>query len=262
MNEDLKIYTALANSDATHHYKKKNLEFDYLTKKEFKKLCEDNEAINVVGSIKLSKQTNNQNESCVLVKSNDCEFRFKLFENAGKGFVKGYLKVSDTEYIEIKSFVFIPLILLFAVLLLSAILAFALFNKPSDDNNSLSIASSKDWDKNLPANGDSDSQQASTESISIPGYSDLYVSADNPSIELINPDNNTVYMVYTVSYKDKVIYETDGVIPAGKMVDANFYELFNKKQGAYDVVFQISTYDVETNAPCNGATQHVTINVK
>ena len=258
MSRELKIYTALANSEAKPHYKKKKLEFDYLTKKEFKKLCKDNNYVKVVGSIKLSKQTNSTNISCVIVESNDCEFKFELSEKTSKRFVKGYLKVGENEYVTIKSFCFLPIILFFVALLIGLSLAFVLTNDKSD-NERLPIVG-EDWDGNLPSNGDS--QPASAESIEIPGYADLYVSSDKPLVQLINPDGNTVYMAYTVSYQDKVIYETDGAIPAGKMVEANFYDLFNKKSGSYDVVFKISTYDVKTNAPCNGATQNVTITVK
>ena len=97
-----------------------------------------------------------------------------------------------------------------------------------------------------------------TESIEIPGYSNLGVSKDNPTIRLGNPEENTVYLQYEITKDDEVIFETKAIKP-GNMVEANMYELLD--EGKNEVTISINTYDVETETACNGATQAVTITV-
>ena len=109
----------------------------------------------------------------------------------------------------------------------------------------------------MPSNGQQ--SEGSSESIEIPGYSNLYVSSESPEILLINPDENTVYFVYTISKDNEVIYETKAIAP-NKTISVNFKELL--PVGEHDLTFQISTYDIETQAPCNGATQKVSMTIQ
>lgn len=263
------IYSAQPILGAKHTYKKKELQFDYLTKKEFKEQVSEQNA-KLVGSIKLSKQTNNKNVDAVVIDSNDCTYRFELIDKPedgkdlamSKGPVLGYIKVDENTYIEVKKSLFILIPIFFGILILGICLFTFLPSGDTPTDNPLHIAEGQDWDGNLPSNGDPDAKPASAESITIPGYADLYVSSEKPSVQLINPDGNTVYMVYSISYNDEVIYETDGAIPAGQMVEADLYNVFNGAAGTYDLTFKISTYDANTNAPCNGATQPVTLNIK
>lgn len=249
-------YEAQMIPDAKH-YSKEKLEFDYLTRKEFKKL----EDSNVVGRIVLSKFTNDDNASTLVVKSNDCTYRFALVNvnKSLKYFVLGYIKVGTNTYVEVtKSLTFLILSLL---LILFIGLAVAYFTS-NDVSLGPDIADGSDWDGNFPLNGDTEEPFVTPDSIIIPGYSDIYISSDKPNVQLINPDNNTVNMVYEILYNDKVIYETDGAITVGKVVNANLFDIFNGKEGKYDLVFRISTYDVDTNIMCNGATQSVVLTIK
>ena len=125
-------------------------------------------------------------------------------------------------------------------------------SNPNKNTNKLDIESGSDWDGNMPQNGEQ--SESNAESIEIPGYSELYVSTENPTIQLINPDGYTVYFVYTILEGQDVVYETKAIEP-NKMVEVNLKELLEK--GEHNLSFVISTYDIETQAGCNGATQEV-----
>jgi hypothetical protein len=58
---------------------------------------------------------------------------------------------------------------------------------------------------------------------------------------------------------DEILYETKAIEP-NKMVSLNIKDLLDV--GEYNLSFVISTYDVETQTPCNGATQEVTVTVR
>ena len=119
----------------------------------------------------------------------------------------------------------------------------------------LQIANGQEWDGNLPQNGEQTT--ASAESIEIPGYAEMHLSAENKEIQLINPKDNTVYFVYTIKDDDdNVIYESQAIEP-NKMISVNLYDLL--EVGEHKLFFAISTYDIETKAPCNGATQEVAV---
>ncbi len=114
-----------------------------------------------------------------------------------------------------------------------------------------------DWDGELPSNGDiADTQDMG--SIEIPGYSEVYVTDEETEIELINPTDNTVSFVYTITFNGEVIYQSDEILP-GKYLCWNPKEYF--EEGTYTLTFSISTYETDTKTPCNGALQSVILHV-
>lgn len=248
------------NIEKSNHYKKKKLEFDYLKEKDFKKLKEKNKDITVLGSIKL-KETNNSKVDTIVVESNDCTFNFELLKEKEPNGIIGYVLVFDNTYVAIsKDSIVIPLI--FLLVIIGVIISFLVFyNKPNNNNSdpstNLDFENGSEWNGEMPQNGEQ--SKANSESIEIPGYADLYVSEENPEIQLINPKGNTVYFVYTISEGDKVIYETKAIEP-NKMVSVNLKELLSK--GEHNLSFAIATYDVKNQTACNGATQDVTVTVK
>lgn len=256
-----RIYRAQKMPNAKHYHKGR-LKFDYLTKSQLQAL----QTVSVLGRVNLKKSRYKSDDSTFTLKipyekSETVAFWYDEIpkNKKTKGSVLGYVKVGVGQYVEViatKSF--LPLFLLLFLCLLGAG-AFWFYYRPSGDDGP-GIADATDWDGNLPSNGDDTAMIE--ESITIPGYADLHISHDSPTVQLINPDGNTVNMVYTISYKDNVIYETDGAIPAGKAVEADFYQLFDGKAGSYDLTFLISTYDVTTDQPCNGATQAVTLTIQ
>lgn len=171
-------------------------------------------------------------------------------------FVKGYAHVEDNKYVYVaRNPIF--LILLLLLLLLGCfvgcwkLLPGSDVKVPEKVQELLPIADSEDWDGEYAKGEESEAIAEQTE---IPGYANLFVSKDSPSINLINPDGNTVYFKYIISENDVVLFETDLIEP-NKMIPANLYELLT--EGEHVLKFQINTYDVETQAACNGATQTV-----
>lgn len=119
------------------------------------------------------------------------------------------------------------------------------------------------WDGEYSLSGER--TEASAESIIIPGYADLVFNDKVHAVNLINPDANTVYMVYTIKNGDEVLFESKGIAP-GKQLTLTFYneETGEKllEKGEYTLNFIISTYDVDTMSACNGANQTVKVTIK
>lgn len=149
----------------------------------------------------------------------------------------------------------IAIIIIILLLLLRSCGGCGPANAPTTPNRpDIEIEGDNKWDGTIQ----DQTETAITESIEIPGYSNLGVSKDNPTIRLGNPEANTVYLQYQIIKDDEVIFETKAIKP-GNMVEANMYELLD--EGKNEVTISINTYDVETETACNGATQAVTITV-
>jgi hypothetical protein len=265
--------------DCAKRYKnsKKELEFDYIPKKEFEKLeKKQNTTFGVVGSIKL-KETNKTKTDNVTIHFNDRMFIYEL-ENVPEDTydkserpsnVMGYLKVGDDEYVAIVKtnilFLILFPILGIIILTIGLLLSTGDGNKPDPDSSQNSSVSSEskpslDIESGQDITDDRvDEDDKIQESITIPGYANLYVSTKNPSISLINPEGNSVYLRYIIKNGEEVIYETKALEP-NKMVKANLKELL--PNGEYELTFIIETYDIKTQSPCNGATQEVKFLVK
>ena len=269
MCQNYNIQTIESSIINTKHYHRNNLEFDYIKPKEFEKYAEQYKPI-IIGSIKL-KTTDKDNIDTVTIKSNDKIFRYELIrqpkENEDKTKiiekpkkVLGYILVSENTYVAVlKSDFIIPILLLFlfCFLLIGCIIGYKSCSPDTPSLPNLEKESGEDWDGDLPSNGKN--SEANSESTQIPGYTDLYVSAENPEIQLINPEGNTVYFQYTISENDTTIFETKAIAP-NKMVTCNLKELL--PVGEHTLNFSISTYDIETEAACNGATQEVKLTVE
>ena len=124
---------------------------------------------------------------------------------------------------------------------------------------SLELEEDAAWDGEMTTNNTD--QNAMDETITIPGYSALYVDENSKTVRLVNPEENTVYLQYSILKDEDTIYSTKGIKP-GNMVEADLYSaLKNYGSGEYDLSFVISSYDVDTQESCNGATQTVHITV-
>lgn len=95
--------------------------------------------------------------------------------------------------------------------------------------------------------------------ITFAGYGKYSVSADNPNVELKNPDGNFVDMVFTLTDKStgEIIART-GKVAAGEFVYVNVMDFYTE-QGVYDVAVAISTYDSQSGAQMNGMNQEMEI---
>lgn len=247
-------------------YNKNDIKFDYLTPNDFKDVQGKTNA-KVVGSIHL-KETNKNNVDVVIVDSNNKTFQFEVENDTSTSGVMGYILVYDNTYIAIKKnspFLF----LLLGIAAICIIIAIVMFVKPTNQGDvntdttvlepvDLDIANAQDWNGELPQNGEQ--SVANSESIEIPGYAELHLNSENKEIQLINPEFNTVYFVYTIKDEnDNVIYESQAIEP-NKMISANLYDLLDA--GEHKLFFAISTYDIDSRTPCNGATQEVSVEVK
>ncbi len=116
----------------------------------------------------------------------------------------------------------------------------------------------EDWDGTVPSD---DSVAGAAEDIEIVGYERITVTKENPYVQLINPTGNTVYFKYAIMAPDKQkVVMTTNLIPPGKYVQWNARE--DLLPGEYDVPLLLSTYDLTTQAPCNGANLHIHITVQ
>lgn len=229
-------------------------------------IFDENPEVRFVGGTGLKKATEkNQDKADFLVKlpvleDDDEEEILYLGKKRKKGFLKGYLKVNDTEYIEYRTWglLFIILLgLLGAALIISIVMnqcGFFCGKRPVYDKPI--IGQGDNWNGEIDQAGDK--VQFDDERIEIPGYHELYVTASEPIIGLGNPEVNTVYFKYEIKEGDRVVYETDYIEP-GKQVRWNAYETLSA--GDHNLSFVVSTVDVEAYYPCNGATLTVLLHV-
>lgn len=125
-----------------------------------------------------------------------------------------------------------------------------------DKKTPLEIAEGEQWNGQLPQNGEV--SEADTGSIEIPCYSDIFLKKGE-TLNLINPKGNDVYFVYTIYDKDKKeIFKSKAIKPDNILpVVVDFLDV-----GEHNLVFAISTYDIKTESPCNGAELDVKVTVK
>ena len=98
-----------------------------------------------------------------------------------------------------------------------------------------------------------------TEAIEVPGFDSSYVINEaNPTIYLVNPENNTVLFQFTLFVNGTQIYQSD-YIPPNKMVTPDLYSSLD--EGKYNLTIQMDTLDIETLEPCNSVSQETIIQV-
>lgn len=98
-----------------------------------------------------------------------------------------------------------------------------------------------------------------TEAIEVPGFDSRYVINEaNPTIYLINPENNTVLFQFTLFINGTQIYQSE-YIPPNKMVTPDLYSALDA--GTYNLTIQMDTLDIETLEPCNSVSQETVIQV-
>lgn len=101
----------------------------------------------------------------------------------------------------------------------------------------------------------------------IPVYKNIRISAKEPNAYFGNPEINNVYFRYNIYLKSgtsknggKVLFNDDSVIKPGRAFEVNLYDLL--ELGEYDVGIDVSTYDMDTEEQCNGASQEIKILVQ
>ena len=95
--------------------------------------------------------------------------------------------------------------------------------------------------------------------IEVPGWGTQHLSIDQPYVYLINPKSNQVYFQYDILNGKQKLYSSKWIKPMQEKegVPVNLYEKLEK--GQYELIFQLSTYDLNTQVPQNGANIHVRV---
>lgn len=253
-------------------YNKKGLCFSYYDPEQFAELDVD-----PFGEINLTKvysrDIDDKNNHDDLVMLFDREgrhsqyFEIKDVKKRHKKTAIGYICIivkGQEQYIRVldDSGVLFFLLLIAGIVLISG-LSVAVLSSRSKDTQIvetkpvLEYADGKDWDGSLPERYQEEIDYQ--EGIEIAGYTNLLVTSEHQSIDLINTDKNTVYQQYIIYLDDKELFDSKLIAP-GKQVAWNAYEGLDA--GNYVLDFSISTYDIETQAPCNGLTQSVSLEVR
>ena len=120
------------------------------------------------------------------------------------------------------------------------------------------IEDSSDWDGNSPTSGKN--SKASSESFDVLSYQDIYLSEENKTVNLINPKGNTVYFKYTIKDKGGDVIESTSLIEPNKMVERDLYSKLHK--GKHDLVFEIETFDIDTQEVCTGVDLNVRVYIE
>lgn len=258
-------------------YQDFNFKFSYLSVEDYQRLIQEQE-LQVVAFVHLNHRSLNrrsriQVEIPLISGGTECVPCY----SRPKGTPIGYLQVDETTFICLESQ---PIqrrlfkqILSWGLVVLLILPTFPVFAKnfqhvfrwlSSTPQSSTEVEipihqNTLDWDGQFPLNGAEIEQDTSTESIEIPGYADLILTATQPSIHLINPGGNDVYFKYTIKQSDTVLYETDLIEP-GKMMEWNLRKLLGK--GDYVLTFEISTFNLDNLTPNNGAIMTVSVIIK
>lgn len=194
-------------------------------------------------------------------KSNDNEIGCMLPKRkAWLAYRRGYVGLDGKEnvFVEVKSRLLI-IILLFG-LLFGLLLGSCFFGGPETPEPLPTVGdfSTTDEQETRPTNPPAES----VPSITFAGYGRYTVSSAHPSVELHNPANNFVDMVFTL--KDEatgdLIARTDKV-PAGKFVYVNVMNYY-AEAGVYNILIEVSTFDAESGDQMNGLNQKMEVTVE
>lgn len=232
------------------HYKKDELEFDYIDKKIRKR----KNNMKVIGAINPKKQTYKKNREQLFIESQGKEYVLDIKHSFLPSL--GYLEVGKSTYVSIVN----PNCKVWCMLLVVLCLGIALMGYFDEmktvwlENEIVDEFLTEDGEDIMYENPIE--KESVQETITIPGYANIRVSSESPSVSLINPAGNTVYMKYIILNGEEIIYETKA-FASDKMVRVNMKELLCV--GKHNLTFMIQTFDMDTQESCNGATQKVTV---
>lgn len=260
---DYKTYVSYVPSEDQFEEKElKMVPFMHLGNKKvtlIKKKVLDKDKINVVGYLNCNgKPYTKEEQEADLVTVNGSEFEL-LKKKCGS--LMGYLPVDGKgNYVAVCHHNLFLILFLGGLLLALLAAGFFMFgnNKPAEEEPKapIIVADGEDYDGNIN-NGELDKED-DARYIEIPGYTGIYVSPES-YVDLVNPESNHVYFKYTVTEGEKTLYESDYIAPGKKIAwKASDYI---KGAGQHDLIFEVSTVSVDTEAACNGATFNVTATV-
>lgn len=177
----------------------------------------------------------------------------------------GYLRVGEDMYVAVlQPRMVIPVAAVAVVVLVAALLVPRLLGGSGGAVRPDAFGDAQVGGKQEQPNityDDGEKVEKQTDRISFSGYGKATVSEERPSIELKNPEVNTVDFVFTVSDKatGEVIAVTDSVAP-GQYAYVNVYEHFKGTEGGVLAIYT-ATF-ASDNRPRNGMNSEVEIEVK
>lgn len=244
---------------------KKKVKYDkksglrYLTKKMFKELSDEDDKRKVAGYTHLKQVDEDDKCDKLMVESGD-EVNYlkykplKSYEHLKIWHhVKGYTVLDDDDFVAVVRFRFLFLLLPLLLFLLIFLIIFTLWiRRPTDDKPGLKFETEH-------AIEEPEERSAYTETIDVPGYSRVILNSSKKEMQLVNPEGNSVYFMYTLTEGDEEIHKTDAILPGNSVM----VDLWSKLDaGDHQVLLSISTFDIETEEACNGTSQRVTVVVE
>lgn len=235
--------------------------FVFLTEKDFQNYAQRHPDLKVTGWTSLKKVKEDADVLKVYAAEGDKEYKRTFFElhpmkpheNVKPWYrITGYAKLDDGN--EDNTFVVLVsplyLILLLLLLLLCGVLAF-LPKGGTTEPEKPGLTFEEEHKIEEPEPG-----EAYTETIDIPGYGKMDLTEKKKEAQLINPEGNTVYFVYTLSENGTEVHKTDAILPGNSVM----VDLWSKLDaGEHDITFAVETYDTETEESCNGTAQTVKV---
>lgn len=175
-------------------------------------------------------------------KLNDYPYsRFDLYESKNKSCC-GYAWVGEKKYVRLVKRN--PVLIILFILICVALLLFGLKScNKNDTGNELDLADQSKYHK----------KEDDVKSNEITDMTGIYlnksytVDGENRTVQLVNYEQNDVYLCYDV-YMDDTFLGSTGAFKPGYKVDYDLYSLLLKK-GTHRIVFKIKSYDLKTKEP-------------
>lgn len=234
----------------------------YLTKKQFKHEIENYPDRKIIGYTYLKEVESDAKCDKLVITPDYKDVNYRKYKsirptNKFRSLrrVKGYAKLAKGDYVAVVGtpFILIAILILIGVMMAGMALyaTWGRFNSKGDKPG-LEFEPPHDI-------VEEDKREAVTETIEIPGYPNITLSESKKELQLINPEGNTVYFMYIILEGDTEIYRTKAILP-GNSVMCDLYSKLDS--GTHTLTLSVVTYDVDTQAGCNGADQDILVTIE
>lgn len=233
---------------------KQKKKFQYLNRKQYKRLAEDNGTPYLDGYTKIRKKFRDNGEMILSINDD----YFDLYKK--KRFLShttGYIRTGENLFVAMqKSFAWVILI----PLLIGCILFGVMKTEPT-------IPNIQSWvpviDENIGTTTETEEETKSS-GISIFGFTEWTIPAgqtEDLAIPLRNPEGNPCYFTFEIKLRDtgEVLYTSKMVPPGEQIGKVNLTRALD--QGDYPATIHITTNELETGRVMNSPEMQITIHV-
>lgn len=232
--------------------KQKKYGFQYLSKKEFKKLKKENENVKVIGSTKLKEVSQeDMNEVDTYLFHNGNEVEYFQITKPKKGWKRGYICVGDDKYISYNRFGLGVLIPFFGGLCGILLVCYIL------GSNHDGVIELEDF---VPIDLSGDVSQVEIKTYDFQTQGSYQISSENTRIKVWNPETNTRIFQYDVYIDGELVGQTKGISP-GNMMEVECNSFLDKK-GDHGLVLDLSVLDEETGEVVGQAQRNAVLTVE